>query len=219
MRVQSCVRQPFCNDDMDPSWFSGQTPAWRSIGSLERYHLVHRNSNQFSRGRSGFQRGHMPRDEFYLTDQGLKFIQAMLQKFPDEGPDPAAGGHRGGGRGGRSFGEGGRRRGDFAGYPKTFDMSQASEEDREHFNEDEEALDELCSTGRVGAAKEFKRMSVLRRKHLHHLCDNVKPDQFKVQLKHESTPGGVSLSVCLHVSLARARSFRRARATVLCITN
>jgi hypothetical protein len=42
----------------------------------------------------------------------------------------------------------------------------------------------------VGSQKEFKKISKARRKHLHHLCDNVKPDQFGVQLKHESYNDG-----------------------------
>ena len=68
---------------MNPSFFSGQTNGgWKSIGSLERYQIVHRNTNQFQRGLNSYQRGHMPKDEFYLTDQGVKFIDAMLIKHP-----------------------------------------------------------------------------------------------------------------------------------------
>ena len=76
--------QDFCDDDMDPSFFSGQAAnaPWKSIGSLERYRFVHRNKGQFHRGHNSYQRGHMPRDEFHLTDLGIKFIDAMLRKHP-----------------------------------------------------------------------------------------------------------------------------------------
>jgi hypothetical protein len=44
-----------------------------------------------------------------------------------------------------------------------FDVNEASQSDQEKFNEDEEALDELCAMGNAGTRLEFKKISKARR--------------------------------------------------------
>ena len=121
---------------------------------------------------------------------------------PRRAPSPRPRGS-GGFSSGKGAGVGGR-----GGYPP-FDMRQASEEDQAHFAEDEEALDELCATGRVGASQDFKKLSVTRRKHLHHLCDNVKPGEFGVRLQHESGPGAAAGPKTLTVRIVSKDSLVR----------
>ena len=75
---------------MEPRWQSRQTPAWRSINSLERHQFVKRVSNQWQRAQNDFQRGQMSHDEFSLTDKGVRFLNVMLKKF-GEGDDYAGG--------------------------------------------------------------------------------------------------------------------------------
>ena len=200
-----CVSQPFCDEEMEPNRFAGggfRPGAWKSIDSLVRHQFVFRRNNQWQRSRNGFERGQMQCDEFSLTDKGVKFLKVMLEKFPEEdhdaggagggrwsAPSSASRGGGGGGWGGASSSRGGRGGGGVRGT-SPFDVRKASPEDQHKFNQDEEALDDLIHMGRVGSQKEFKKISKLRRKHLHHLCDNVKPDQFGVQLKHVSQNDG-----------------------------
>ena len=75
--------QPYSDDDMQPNFWAGRTTTagWKSIDSLVRHRLVHRQDMRNDRRAAGWQGG--PKDEFTLSEAGRGFIQSMLQRWPD----------------------------------------------------------------------------------------------------------------------------------------
>eukprot|EP00937_MAST-01D_sp_MAST-1D-sp2_P008102 g8102.t1 len=98
--------QPYSDDQMQPNFWAGRTTSagWKSIDSLIRHRLVHRQDNRNGRRAAGWQGG--PKDEFSLTEAGREFIRQMVQRWPDAGR-PAGHGGNGGGHGSGHGGSGG----------------------------------------------------------------------------------------------------------------
>jgi len=65
------IDQQYCDTSMEPDWFAQSAGAWQSINSLEKYQFAKRHKG--NRGQ---------KDEFYITDNGAKFLGKMLQKYP-----------------------------------------------------------------------------------------------------------------------------------------
>ena len=73
--------QQHCDTDMAHDRMLHHGGAWQSIKLLEKYKFVKRNKKQWARSQNDFQRGHMPQDEFYITEEVVKFLKEMLKFF------------------------------------------------------------------------------------------------------------------------------------------
>ena len=81
--------QVYCDEAMNPNFFAGRThtAGWKSIESLVRHRLVNKRDMRGARvanGRAGNGFGGGGRDEYELSTEGEKFVDAMLNKWPIE---------------------------------------------------------------------------------------------------------------------------------------
>lgn len=165
--------QRYCDDAMEPDYFAGRTvtAGWKSIDSLVRHRLVERLSHNQARARNGFARGG-PRDEFTLTEEGRRFVEAMMLKWPDA----ASPGHGDGGGCRAAAGPAG------VGFPVMSSAGFPSQAtgggtpirpvapSRPAAKDEEELLTFLRSAQKPGQKRTFD-VSHARRTHLHHLCE------------------------------------------------
>lgn len=77
--------QNFCDEEMEPNYYSGRSyGAWSSKKTLVKHGLI-KESRTTQMGRHGIVRNGV--FEYTLTENGILFVEALLQKFPQVGAE------------------------------------------------------------------------------------------------------------------------------------
>jgi hypothetical protein len=183
--------QPYCNRDcaMEPNYFVGRTHAagWKSIDSLVKHRLVHRTSHSQGRAQAGWGGG--PRDEFTLTEEGRRFVMAMLNKWPESREQKGQASNSAA----RSTGAGGggqRWNGTPSANVSSTPMTRPTTSSKLSMQDEEELLSWMSNLKVPGQQREF-RVSKARRTYLHQLVDHLQQNERYI-LSHQSKGNGPS---------------------------
>jgi hypothetical protein len=87
------VAQAYCDCEMQPNFWAGTREAgWLSMDTLIKHNIISKLDNFRARASVGFNRG--PQNEYTLSDLGVRFLAAMLEKYPRAGHQADPQGHR-----------------------------------------------------------------------------------------------------------------------------